>query len=175
MRLRSVSHAVRCAVLLATCSCAGDVTSLQPGARTFVSERVLGDVLPAKHFCTAATPYTEQWVALSRVELAVDRGDAFVLTATEEQGNAQFTVTDAGVKTYTAQLVVGGPRSVGGTLLPAQNGVREASVDRATSIYGVSSDFTARVYADSAVVTDQVHCLTTVGVDSVHVFTVILK
>lgn len=175
MRLRFISHAVQYALLLAACSCAAEVTSLQPGPRTFVSERVVGDVLPAKHFCTAASANTEQWVSLSRVELAVDRGAGFVLTATDEQGNAQFTVTDAGVKTYTGQLVVGGPRSVGGTLLPAQDGVQVASIDRATSIYGVPGDFTARVYADSAVVTDQVHCLTTVGTDSVHVFTAILR
>lgn len=175
MRLRFISRTIQCAALLAAAGCTADVTSVDPGPRTFVAQRVVGDALPAKHFCTSTSANTEQWVSLYRLELAVDRGDGFVLTATDEQGNAQFTVTDAGVKTITAQLVVGGPRSVGGTLLPAQDGVRDANIDRATSIYGAPGDFTARVYADSAVVTDQVHCLTTVGTDSAHVFTAILK
>ena len=174
MRPRFVSH-VRYALLLATGACAADVTSVEPAPRTFVSQRVVGDALPAKHFCTAASSNTEQWVSLHRVELAVDRGDGFVITAIDEQGNAQFTINDAGVKTYTAQMVVGGARSVSGTLLPAQNGIREARVQWATSMYGVPADFTARVYADSAIVTDQVHCLTTVGTDSSYVFTAILK
>ena len=123
MRPRVVSH-VRYALLLATGACAADVTSVEPAPRTFVSQRVVGDALPAKHFCTAASSNTEQWVSLHRVELAVDRGDGFVITAIDEQGNAQFTINDAGVKTYTAQMVVGGARSVSGTLLPAQNGIR---------------------------------------------------
>ena len=164
-------------LLAAASACTGgDATAPSPAPRTLVAQRVVGGSLPAQHFCTPASAFTEQWVALSQMTLVVNRGgNTFALTTTDAQGNAQFTINDAGAKVYSAQMSVVTARGVAGSLLPAQDGARELRMEEATTIYSNPADFAGRVFADSAIITDQVHCLTPVGTDSAHVFTVILK
>lgn len=174
MRSRFVTCSIRCALLLLIGACARDVTS-PVGSRTFISTRVVGNTLPAKQFCAAGSPYTEQWVILSRVELVTGPGDGFRLTATDEQDHVQFTTSSDGTRRVIEQYASGGPRIVAGVLLPLSNGVRVARVEDAWTLYTSTNDFTAQVFDDSAIVTDQVHCVTTVGNDSTRTFTAILK
>ena len=165
------------ALLAALSGCTGgDATAPSPAPRTLVAQRIVGESLPAQHYCTPASSSTEQWVALSQMTLVINRGgDTFALSTTDAQGNAQFTINDAGAKVYTSQLAVVSARGVAGSLLPAQDGARQLRMEEATTIYSNPADFAGRLYPDSAIITDQVHCLTPVGTDSAHVFTVILK
>lgn len=177
MRLRSAGSWSLCVLLLAMAAvaCRKDLTSPRLGPRTFAAVRVVGDTFPAVHYCTAPGPNREQWVALGGMTMTVNQFDNFELTANDEQGEASFTVSGTGVKSYTGSSAFGGARSVSGPIMPERSGIRVLRMESPASIYGNVEDFSGRISGDSVIVTDRVHCLFPVAGDSVHVFTVILR